>query len=75
VYTGNSSSRETIQQYEFYAANSRHSNKMKFNALLTTYEIILKDSKLSLSLGMHTLIAAIYRACAGRDQMDVPGGG
>ena len=37
---GDVCSREQIRQYELITANSR---KVKFNALLTTYEILLKD--------------------------------
>jgi chromodomain-helicase-DNA-binding protein 1 len=40
VYMGDVSSREQIRQYELLFANSR---KIKVNALLTTYEILLKD--------------------------------
>ena len=38
-YLGNTESRKTIRDYEFYNANG----KLKFNILLTTYEYILKD--------------------------------
>ncbi|EGG10702.1 uncharacterized protein MELLADRAFT_22404, partial [Melampsora larici-populina 98AG31] len=38
AYIGNKSSRKTIREYEFGP-----SKKIKFNVLLTTYEIILKD--------------------------------
>lgn len=37
-YLGNSESRKTIRDYEFY-----NGSKLKFNILLTTYEYILKD--------------------------------
>ncbi|CAA6654095.1 unnamed protein product [Spirodela intermedia] len=42
MYVGNRASREICQQYEFYTEKNggRH---IKFNALLTTYEVILKD--------------------------------
>ncbi|PKA67000.1 CHD3-type chromatin-remodeling factor PICKLE [Apostasia shenzhenica] len=42
VYVGNRASREVCQQYEFFNTNKvgRH---IKFNALLTTYEVVLKD--------------------------------
>lgn len=41
IYVGNRASRETCQQYEFYSSQSgRHT---KFDTLLTTYEVILKD--------------------------------
>ena len=40
VYMGDASSREQIRQYELVFPNSK---KIKINALLTTYEILLKD--------------------------------
>ena len=39
VYCGNTESRRVIQQHEFHG----QSNKLKFNVLLTTYEIVMKD--------------------------------
>ena len=46
IYTGNSKAREVLRQHEFYA--DLRASKPKFNVLVTTYEIILKD-KLDLS--------------------------
>lgn len=40
TYTGNSASRETIRQHEFFEENS---GKMKMNVLITTYELMIKD--------------------------------
>ncbi|CAJ0849675.1 9190_t:CDS:10 [Entrophospora sp. SA101] len=40
-YTGPSQSREVIREHEFYVSSS--SRRLKFNALVTTYEFILKD--------------------------------
>ncbi|XP_068131247.1 chromodomain-helicase-DNA-binding protein 2 isoform X2 [Hyperolius riggenbachi] len=40
VYIGDMNSRNTIREYEWVHQQSK---KMKFNALLTTYEILLKD--------------------------------
>ncbi|GAB6019009.1 hypothetical protein CHUAL_000642 [Chamberlinius hualienensis] len=40
VYLGDVSSRNTIRQYEW---NHPGNKRLKFNALLTTYEILLKD--------------------------------
>ncbi|KAG9489112.1 hypothetical protein GDO78_005222 [Eleutherodactylus coqui] len=40
VYIGDVGSRNTIREYEWVHQQSK---KMKFNALLTTYEILLKD--------------------------------
>ncbi|XP_072983025.1 protein CHROMATIN REMODELING 5 isoform X2 [Typha latifolia] len=42
VYVGNRASREVCEQYEFYT-NKKSGRHIKFNALLTTYEVILKD--------------------------------
>ncbi len=45
VYTGDSNSREIIRNYEFYGPlGAGHTNKLHFSALLTTYELVLKDS-------------------------------
>ncbi|KAG5064610.1 hypothetical protein JHK85_005793 [Glycine max] len=42
IYVGTRASREVCQQYEFY--NEKKPGKpIKFNALLTTYEVVLKD--------------------------------
>lgn len=40
TYLGDVQSREIIRQYEWFFPNTSH---MKFNAILTTYEILLKD--------------------------------
>ncbi|PON97641.1 histone H3-K9 methyltransferase [Trema orientale] len=42
VYVGTRASREVCQQYEFYN-NKKVGRPIKFNALLTTYEVVLKD--------------------------------
>ncbi|XP_010907831.1 protein CHROMATIN REMODELING 5 isoform X1 [Elaeis guineensis] len=42
VYVGNRASREICQQYEFFT-NKKSGRHIKFNTLLTTYEVILKD--------------------------------
>jgi chromodomain-helicase-DNA-binding protein 1 len=39
-YIGNAASRNTIREYEFYQKGTK---KAKFNCLLTTYELVLKD--------------------------------
>ncbi|KAG6605931.1 Protein CHROMATIN REMODELING 5, partial [Cucurbita argyrosperma subsp. sororia] len=41
VYVGTRASREVCQQHEF--ENKRAGRPIKFNALLTTYEVVLKD--------------------------------
>eukprot|EP01119_Soliformovum_irregulare_P006887 TRINITY_DN1929_c1_g1_i2.p1 TRINITY_DN1929_c1_g1~~TRINITY_DN1929_c1_g1_i2.p1 ORF type:complete len:1376 (+),score=395.63 TRINITY_DN1929_c1_g1_i2:257-4129(+) len=45
IYIGNSASRDTIRKFEFFSEESPIHNKVKFNVLLTTYEIVLKDRK------------------------------
>ncbi|CAD5165770.1 unnamed protein product [Musa acuminata subsp. malaccensis] len=42
VYVGNRASREVCQQFEFYT-NRKSGRNIKFDTLLTTYEVILKD--------------------------------
>ncbi|KAK9125106.1 hypothetical protein Scep_013952 [Stephania cephalantha] len=42
VYIGNRASREVCQLYEFYT-NDKGGRAIKFDALLTTYEVVLKD--------------------------------
>ncbi|RDX93137.1 Protein CHROMATIN REMODELING 5, partial [Mucuna pruriens] len=42
VYVGTRASREVCQQYEFYN-DKKAGRPIKFNALLTTYEVVLKD--------------------------------
>ncbi|KAF8403596.1 hypothetical protein HHK36_011700 [Tetracentron sinense] len=42
VYVGTRASREVCQQYEFYT-NTKSGGSIKFNTLLTTYEVVLKD--------------------------------
>ncbi|XP_062118945.1 protein CHROMATIN REMODELING 5-like [Humulus lupulus] len=42
VYVGTRASQEVCQQYEFYN-NKNVGRPIKFNALLTTYEVVLKD--------------------------------
>ncbi|CAN1292315.1 Protein CHROMATIN REMODELING 5 [Linum perenne] len=42
VYVGTRASREVCQQYEFYN-EKKVGRPVKFNALLTTYEVVLKD--------------------------------
>ncbi|KAK7304940.1 hypothetical protein VNO77_42834 [Canavalia gladiata] len=42
VYVGTRASREVCQQYEFYN-DKKAGRPIKFNSLLTTYEVVLKD--------------------------------
>ncbi|CAI5468403.1 unnamed protein product [Closterium sp. Yama58-4] len=43
LYVGNRASREVVQQYEFWQAGRKGGRQTKFHALLTTYEVVLKD--------------------------------
>lgn len=44
VYVGDTKSREVIREFEFL--NKRRSDReLKFEALITTYELVLKDSE------------------------------
>ncbi|PKC10109.1 hypothetical protein RhiirA5_355895 [Rhizophagus irregularis] len=43
IYTGNSQSREVIREHEFSCPSTSGIKRPKFNALVTTYEFILKD--------------------------------
>lgn len=45
TYLGDVQSREIIRQYELYfnPSDERNGSRLKFNAILTTYEILLKD--------------------------------
>ncbi|RKP23044.1 P-loop containing nucleoside triphosphate hydrolase protein, partial [Syncephalis pseudoplumigaleata] len=48
AYVGDSKSREFIREYEFYlppGGGQGGGRRVKFNALLTTYELILKDRR------------------------------
>lgn len=52
TYLGDVASREIIRQYEWCFSNQ----KLKFNAILTTYEILLKDKTFLGSIGWATLL-------------------
>jgi hypothetical protein len=45
VYIGTSNSRDVILREEFFFEDKQGRKSTKFNTLITTYEIILKDSK------------------------------
>lgn len=45
-YQGDTASRQTIRDYEFYlSSNNARDSRVQFNCLLTTYELILKDKE------------------------------
>ena len=45
VYVGNSSSRQVIRQFEFPTRSAVPNRLKKFDALITTYEMVLKDAE------------------------------
>ena len=46
MYVGNRESRDIIRRTEFYTAPMGHQRpQLKFNVLLTTYEMVLKDEE------------------------------
>lgn len=45
VYTGNNESRENIRTWEFHTTTGRGQQAIKFDIMITTYEIILKDEE------------------------------
>lgn len=53
TYLGDVQSREIIRQYEWCFTNT---NRLKFNAILTTYEILLKDKAFLGSLSWSALL-------------------
>ncbi|KAL2919633.1 ATP-dependent DNA helicase Hrp3 [Polyrhizophydium stewartii] len=42
-YQGDTASRQTIRDYEFYLPSKSKEPRLRFNVLLTTFELILKD--------------------------------
>ena len=45
IYVGNAKAREIIRDFEFFINEHSQSRKPKFNVLVTTYELILKDAQ------------------------------
>ena len=43
VYLGDAKSRQVIRDYEFYAPDGQGRLKIKFNVLLSTFEVVIKD--------------------------------
>ncbi len=56
VYVGNSASREVIRHFEFPTVTSVPGRQAKFDALITTYEMVLKDSTILRDLKWSALI-------------------
>lgn len=57
TYSGTATAREVIRTYEFGPSNK----KLKMNVLLTTYELILRDSKELGDIKWHSL--AVDEVC------------
>ena len=55
VYIGDANSRQNIQEYEWC---NKKTKKLKFNVLLTTYEMLLRD-KVPLQL-LHSLFEKCF---------------
>ena len=53
IYHGNKESRDILRNYEFYFTNS---SNFKFNVLITTYEMIITDSKFLRSIEWKYLV-------------------
>ncbi len=59
VYHGNAEAREMMRRYEFYHRNARKEvikSAPKFNVLITTYEMIITDSKVLRSFAWRYLV-------------------
>lgn len=56
VYVGNSSSREVIRHFEFPLPTPVPGRKSKFDALITTFEMVLKDSSILRDIKWASLI-------------------
>ncbi len=59
VYHGNADAREMMRRYEFYHRNARKEvikTAPKFNVLITTYEMIITDSKVLRSFAWRYLV-------------------
>ena len=45
IYVGNATSRQLIREYEFYRKDNN--KQIRFNVVITTYELVLKDRTLT----------------------------
>lgn len=70
TYIGDSPSRECIRNYEWFVEKGGRGRKLKFNALLTTYELIIKDSKYIYYVSMTN--SPIFRGRIRQRKMGVP---
>ena len=63
VYVGDTKSREVIREFEFF--NKRRSDReLKFEALITTYELVLKDSDVLSQIRWNFLVVDEAHRCA-----------
>jgi SNF2 family DNA or RNA helicase len=65
VYVGDTKSREVIREFEFYTGR-RSDRELKFEALITTYELVLKDSDVLSQIRWNFLIVDEAHRCAAR---------
>jgi SNF2-related domain len=63
VYVGDTKSREVIREFEFYS-HRRSDRELKFEALITTYELVLKDSDVLSQIRWNFLIVDEAHRCA-----------
>ena len=63
VYVGDTKSREVIREFEFHN-KARADRGLKFEALITTYELVLKDSDTLSQIGWNYLIVDEAHRCA-----------
>lgn len=51
LYVGSNESRQIIRNYEFFESGPRGTQpRVRFDVLVTTYEVLLKDAKLMQSI-------------------------
>lgn len=63
VYVGDTKSREVIREFEF--VNKRRTDReFKFEALITTYELVLKDSEVLSQIRWNFLVVDEAHRCA-----------
>jgi SNF2 family DNA or RNA helicase len=61
VYTGNQEDRQIIRSHEFYYADGS-SCELKFNVLLTSFEILMKDlNKLARETWQYIIVDEAHR--------------
>jgi chromodomain-helicase-DNA-binding protein 1 len=63
VYVGDTKARDVIREFEF--VNKRRSDReLKFEALITTYELVLKDSEILSQIRWNFLVVDEAHRCA-----------